>query len=57
MSGDESRSDWWVTLHAEKRGPYPDHASAFNAAKEFKRQNPSKHVAVRDPKGISTGVD
>jgi hypothetical protein len=52
----EIRRDWWVSVHTEKRGPYSDSLSAYAAARELKLQNPNKHVAVVDPKGISTPI-
>ena len=56
MSRDGSGNDWWVTVHTEKRGPYPDHASALGAATKAKLQNPNKHVAVVDPKGMALPI-
>jgi hypothetical protein len=48
---------WWVTVHGQKRGPYLDGGSAFAAARAAKRANPNLHVAVMDPRGISTPID
>jgi hypothetical protein len=56
MSEDSSGS-YRVVVHGQERGQYSDESSAFAAAGELKRQNPNKHVAVRNPKGISTPVD
>jgi hypothetical protein len=49
-------SDWWVTVHTERHGPFADSISAHAAARNLKRQNPNKHVTVVDPKGISTPI-
>jgi hypothetical protein len=48
--------EWFVSVHAERHGPFPDSTSAYAVARDLKRQNPNKHVAVVDPKGISNPI-
>lgn len=52
-----STGSYRVVVHGQERGQFRDEGSAFAAAAKLKRENPNKHVAVRDPKGISTPVD
>jgi hypothetical protein len=39
------------------KGFYLDGGSAFSTARAAKRANPNLHVAVMDPRGISTPID
>jgi hypothetical protein len=52
-----SEKEYSVIVHGQERGRHADENAALAVAKELKRQNRNKHVAVRDPKGISTPVD
>jgi hypothetical protein len=53
---DSSTKSWWITVHKNRRGPYPDRNSAFAAARVAKQAEPNKHVAVVNPKGTSERV-
>jgi hypothetical protein len=57
MTEEERLSEWWIKVHLAKHGPYPDRGSAFNAARSAKQANPDLHVAVIDPRGLSTPVE
>jgi hypothetical protein len=54
-NGEEEK--WYVTVHRDRQGPYPDRASAYAAGRAARKADPNKHVAVVNPQGTSDPID